>query len=92
MSRALFIGGPIDGQERVLRDAVSVISIASHHQSDKVRLFNPQPVPPPEPTYEVIDYHLLFAFGSPEIFIYSIWDITPTLLHLWKNYKHANSA
>ncbi len=69
--RALFIGGPIDGQERVLQVT-----------SDRIRVKD-------------VTYTRLFAFGSPQVFVYSTWDTSETLLHLWNRYtggKYADPA
>lgn len=60
--RALFFGGPIDGQERVLRVTADRLDVNG------------------------VIYHRLFAFGIPEVFIYSVWDVTETLLHCWNRY------
>jgi len=60
--RALFIGGAVDGQERVLSAAYP-------------RICTPGAT-----------YYRLFAFGSPPVFVYSVWDVSKTLLHLWNRY------
>ena len=66
--RALFIGGPIDGQERVLRVTTATIRV------------------------EAVVYQRLFAFGIPQVFIYSVYDVAETLLQLWNRYTGGKYA
>ena len=68
MSRALFIGGPIDGHECVLQVPSSRIDVAG------------------------VAYHRLFAFDEPVVFIYSVWDVSKTLFHLWHRYTGGKYA
>jgi hypothetical protein len=71
MSKAFFIGGPIDGQERILQVPSSHIDVAG------------------------VAYNRLFAFDEPVVFIYSTWDVSKTLFHLWHHYtdgKYVDSA
>jgi len=68
VTRSLFIGGPIDGQERVLQVPASRIWV------DKAC------------------YYRLFAFGSPQVFVYSVWNMTHTIMHLWNKYTGGRYA
>jgi hypothetical protein len=66
--RALFIGGPIDGQERVL---------AADH---------------PQINLAAATYRRLFAVGVPTTLVYSVWDVTETVNHVWHHYTGGRYA
>ena len=71
--RALFIGGPVDGQERVLATERARIDVAD---------CAPTPVTP----RRTVTYRLLFTFGTPKTLVYSLWDRAATLVHVWNRY------
>ena len=75
--RALFIGGPIDGQERVLREQRQQIVIEDR---------SPTPTMP----RRTVGYHCVHDFKTPEgvVLVYSLWDVATTLLHLWNCYTN----
>lgn len=84
--RALFIGGPLDGQEKILREATLIVEYASEpHLVEPIRLGAAT-------TYTCIYYQRLFAFGSPQVFIYSVWDAVETLEHVWHQYTGGRYA
>jgi hypothetical protein len=73
--RALFIGGPIDGQERVLQVAWQNIVVSDRQ-------------PTPTTPRRTVTYHWVHDFETPEglVLVYSLWDAATTLLHLWAHY------
>jgi hypothetical protein len=84
--RALFIGGPIDGQERVLQVEVPLRMITVPEYSTQSWTLN-----------HYVTYRLIHDFKTPEdtVLVYSLWDLGTTLLHLWNHYtggKYAHSV
>jgi hypothetical protein len=77
--RALFVGGPVDGQERVLARERARIDVADRA---------PTPVIPGR----TVTYRLLFAFGTPTTLVYSLWDRATTLVHVWNRYVRDDHA
>lgn len=75
--RALFIGGPIDGQERVLADTRLLIMVRS--QADWQSL-------PVDYTY-----NLLSIYGNG-VLIYSVYSLEETMNRLWHHYTGGKYA
>ena len=81
--RALFIGGPLDGQERVTQNTVEYIFTEKRH-----------PV-----HYETggIDemvyytYQLLFAYGNRTL-LYSLYESSESLDKLWEAYREVRQG
>lgn len=81
--RALFIGGPIDGQERVLQ-------VDQPRQHIVVQEQRPTPWRPGR----AVTYRWVHDFQTPEgmVLVYSTWDLGTMLIHLWNRYTENRYA
>ncbi len=85
--RALFIGGPIDGQERVLSADHSHITVPVGRPPCVCETAGRPPC-----VCETVVYVLLFAYGREKTLIYSVWNIEETLNRIWTHYTGGRYA
>jgi hypothetical protein len=79
--RALFVGGPLDGQERVTQQDVQYV---------RAPVPKPSPIRPvgdylPHEEIEVFTYELIFAYGGNTL-VYSAFKASQTLDLLFERY------
>jgi len=84
--RAIFIGGPLDGQERVVdmaRQRVEIVLPKAFALTDGSHRLLARPEPQP-----FVTYRLLFGLQQ-NMLIYSLLDVPQTLEHVLNEYMKA---
>jgi hypothetical protein len=84
--RALFVGGPIDGHEKYLREPLPEIDIMVPKPFE-VDFTAPLEQDPPMQRPDIVRYNMVIS-SRLAVFVYSVVDPHETLLRLWGGYSN----